>query len=823
MPASKPDFGMRPPVIERSSSAPRLVRFGVFELDLRSGDLRKDGAHTRLNLPDQQLQFLTALLERPGELVTRDELRQRLWAEETFVDFEHGLNSAVKRLRDALGDSADRPRFIETVPRRGYRFIAPVSRDENLSASSDRLPVHSTEQRKTDDPMPHESQAGGPAVQPLASVDVLPTISSSPTPARPDGRGGHLARRALLTAVAGVAVALLAAGGWWTMRLPAARKAATVAQVQRHLTRLTSEPGLQTDVTWSPDGRFIAYASDRAGTFNIWVQPVAGGDAVQVTKSQEQDTEPDWSPDGSAIVFRSERDGGGLFVVPSLGGTERRLASFGVQPKWSPDGSQVLFASSPEIHARTYVVSLDNSPPHPILEGFEDDELLGVKCRAWHPDGRVSFLGLMRKEGFALYTVPLSGGRRQVTRIIPDARDAPEVVQFEWAPSGAAVYFEGRINHVSNVWRVAVDPGSLEAGGLERLTTGSGQDTRVALSRDGRYAAFATLAETVRFWSFPFDAAEGRLLGEGQPVTATTTAVFDAEIAPEGRRMAYSLTGVGSAVSELWTEDLVSGEKRRLARDTVTRRGAKWSPDGSRLAYKWVRETGTKTEARYEQTVAVRPAAGGDELLLSAPLVENAVPYGWSPDGQSVLVSTRLSTGARPRFPKQSSVAITLWSLASAPHAFQSARVLASSPDVDLWHESFSPNGRWILFEAVKYHPEAMATLYVMPSTGGAPAHWTRLTDPQGFADRPRWSPDGKGLYFWGRQGSLYNVWALRFDDAQGIGVGAPFQVTHFDGRARQIATRDLGVSAQSVSRTRLLLPMTDTTGSIWMLDKMDR
>jgi DNA-binding winged helix-turn-helix (wHTH) protein len=90
-----------------SASAPRLVRFGVFELDLLSGDLRKAGA--RLNLPDQPLQFLTALLERPGELVTRDELRQRLWAQETFVDFEHGLNAAVKRLRDTLGDSADAP------------------------------------------------------------------------------------------------------------------------------------------------------------------------------------------------------------------------------------------------------------------------------------------------------------------------------------------------------------------------------------------------------------------------------------------------------------------------------------------------------------------------------------------------------------------------------------------------------------------------------------------------------------------------------------------------------------------------------------------
>jgi len=101
-----------------------LVRFGAFQMDLHTGELRKGAA--RINLPDQPCQVLKTLLEHPGELVTREELRQRLWSAETFVDFEHGLNAAVRRLRDALGDSADAPRFIETLPRRGYRFIAPV-------------------------------------------------------------------------------------------------------------------------------------------------------------------------------------------------------------------------------------------------------------------------------------------------------------------------------------------------------------------------------------------------------------------------------------------------------------------------------------------------------------------------------------------------------------------------------------------------------------------------------------------------------------------------------------------------------------------------
>src|SRR5215211_4186081 len=102
-----------------------VFRFGVFELDNNSGELRRHGL--KIRLPEQCFQILRALLDRPGEVVTRDHLRQLLWTSDTFVDFEVGLNSAVRKLRAALDDSAENPQFIETLPRRGYRFIGPVS------------------------------------------------------------------------------------------------------------------------------------------------------------------------------------------------------------------------------------------------------------------------------------------------------------------------------------------------------------------------------------------------------------------------------------------------------------------------------------------------------------------------------------------------------------------------------------------------------------------------------------------------------------------------------------------------------------------------
>src|ERR1700730_1581352 len=102
----------------------RILRFGVFEVDLKACELRRQGL--RLKLPEQPFQVLVVLLENPGEIITREELRNRLWPGDTFVDFDHGLNNAVMRLREVLGDSSENPRFVETIPRRGYRFISRV-------------------------------------------------------------------------------------------------------------------------------------------------------------------------------------------------------------------------------------------------------------------------------------------------------------------------------------------------------------------------------------------------------------------------------------------------------------------------------------------------------------------------------------------------------------------------------------------------------------------------------------------------------------------------------------------------------------------------
>jgi DNA-binding winged helix-turn-helix (wHTH) protein len=122
-----------------TGTEPGAIRFGVFEVDPRSGELRRNGS--RVKLQEQPFQILLTLLAKPGEVITREELRVRLWAEDTYVDFDHSLNAAVRRLRDALGDSAENPRFVETVARRGYRFLAPVHANGHAVAISQQAPV----------------------------------------------------------------------------------------------------------------------------------------------------------------------------------------------------------------------------------------------------------------------------------------------------------------------------------------------------------------------------------------------------------------------------------------------------------------------------------------------------------------------------------------------------------------------------------------------------------------------------------------------------------------------------------------------------------
>src|SRR5262245_34054539 len=192
----------------------RILHFGVFDLDLSTHELRKRG--NRVKLQEQPFQVLVLLLERQGEVVTREELRAKLWPGDTFVDFDHGLGSAINKLREALGESAQSPHFIETLPRRGYRFIAPVenARADHGARVQNATPLAEPGEGARDPVVIELPKAGykpvfGPAE---AAVEMAAPVRSTASRDVP-WRFGTLFW--LTVALAGLAVALAATGWWW--------------------------------------------------------------------------------------------------------------------------------------------------------------------------------------------------------------------------------------------------------------------------------------------------------------------------------------------------------------------------------------------------------------------------------------------------------------------------------------------------------------------------------------------------------------------------------------------------------------------------------
>ena len=230
------------------SQKSRTIRFGSFEVDPESGELSRNG--TNIRLQQQPLQILLTLLSRHGEVVTREELRRQLWADNTFVDFEHGLNAAIKRLRDALGDSAENPKFIETLPRRGYRFLVPVSGAENSS-------------------------------EPETLVQRAP-----------------LRRYALLSLlVLCPLIVVFTAQRHWHILSSLTTQASSVAM---RVTPFTTTPGAELEPAFSPDGKAIAFLWDQglSDKTDLYVKLSDAEQPLRITHREGGICNVAWSPDG---------------------------------------------------------------------------------------------------------------------------------------------------------------------------------------------------------------------------------------------------------------------------------------------------------------------------------------------------------------------------------------------------------------------------------------------------------------------------------------------------------------------------------------------
>jgi DNA-binding winged helix-turn-helix (wHTH) protein len=397
--------------------AKRRVRFGPFEADLATRELWRNSI--RLKLGGQPFQILLAMLENPGQLVSREELRKRIWTEDTFVDFSHGLNAAVNKLREALCDSPDEPRYIETLPRRGYRFIAKVEEARDLPLEPDVVPPKSA---PPEIPLRERQPWKGSLVDEgwQSSVPVK--------------------RQTLVNLWALVAVLFLLGLGLarvgfnlWdshsseaaerTMKLAAEKRTPhvpgiyhlDVAHASDELARTRILDGQEAigGPQPSPDGKKLAFMTGSQTAMDIWVSNIDGSSPRKLT-NQAQCGTPRWSPDSRWIAFDSDSRFGhsGIYIVSADGGPVRGIVQDlwnNSVPSWSRDGQWIYFASdrdTREDQDQVFRISVNGYQLQQItrLGGFSPYE---------SADGRTIYYAKNRFENPEIWEVPVAGGEEK--------------------------------------------------------------------------------------------------------------------------------------------------------------------------------------------------------------------------------------------------------------------------------------------------------------------------------------------------------------------------------------------------------------------------
>jgi len=586
---------------------PSVIRFGSFEADLRSGELRKSGI--RLKIQDRPFQILSILLEQPGQVVTREQLQKRLWPEDTFVDFEHGLNTAINKLRDVLSDQADNPRFIETLPKRGYRFIAPISSGDGRGATAASAV-----------PLP----ANGPA---QVSAD-----STAPTshPHLAKSEGFHPSR--LLLAILGLGSLALVIAATWYFSYRAARSKDTT---QIRIAPLNGLPR-EGDAAFSPDGNQVAFvwAGEKGGNAHIYVSQIGAADSPRrLTSFSEPAYEfaPAWSPDGRYIAFFRYQDKDkslGVFVTAALGGSERRLYSVKSFRKvdeldWSPDGKYLALCDSPTPDAASQILllSLDTLDVHPVTSPAAG--ILGDSSPAFSPDGK--YLAFVRNtlDVLEIFRMPAAGG--PPTQLTFDHADIQGIA---WTPDSQNLIFSSSRQGPQSLWRI-----SAQGGTPERLPlAGAAWAMRPAISRNGNRLAYTSVSYTSAIFRGTLT-ADHKVSGPLEHFITSTGLEEGPQYSPDRKRLAFQSTRTG--YHEIWRADADGSNPVQLTHFSKNLTGTpRWSPDSRWIAF--------DSRPGVHPEIFVINAEGGKPRQITQGDSDNAVPS-WSVDGKWIYFASNRS------------------------------------------------------------------------------------------------------------------------------------------------------------------------------------
>jgi Tol biopolymer transport system component/DNA-binding winged helix-turn-helix (wHTH) protein len=585
-----------------AASTPSTIRFGAFELDLRAAELRKDGH--RIRLQQQPFQILVELLERPGEVVLREEIRRKLWPNNTVVEFDHSINAAVKRLRDSLQDSADTPRYIETLPRLGYRFVAPVLREEVKDASP---------------------------------PDLVPMPVSPPAPRSESRRRWWLAcATAIILIATGVRVD-------WLLR---ASKHANSA-VPSPAVPLTGNLGYEMFPSFSPEGTRVAYSWESPGQArpSIYVKLIGQGDAVRLTTKSAGDFASAWSPDGRWIAFLRARGPAqaAVIMIPSLGGQERQLAeltlgtqefmqhrrSYYVSPPllaWSLDGRWLLSLEQNSPHETYSIVRISAETGEKRILTSPSTRSPGDGGLAVSPDGKtLAFtraLGLYERD---LYMVPLSDDmliRAEPKRLTFDDKEIDGVA---WTADGHSLVFSSKRGGRRELWHIPAIP----SGQSVRLTAAGDDPRDVAIASAGGHLVYSHyVGSAAHIWRMPLD---GKNEEQADPLISSTRVESHSKYSPDGQRIAFESNRSGH--DEIWVCQADGSHAVQLTALHAWAGSPRWSPDGQKIAF--------DSNSAGHWDIYVIGVQGGHPVRLTTTEANQYRPS-WSHDGKWIYYcSTR--------------------------------------------------------------------------------------------------------------------------------------------------------------------------------------
>jgi len=600
---------------QRSPSG-RVIRFGLFEINLEIRELRKEGLLTRLQ--DRPLEILFILLENSGRVVTREEFRHRLWPTNTFVDFDHSLNVSINKLRQALGDAADNPRFVATVGKRGYRFIAPV--EELDKAPPIPMPTGSTIDPKSVEANPPPTRRGISRIGVSAglSLAVVVAVLVSSSTFRPEPRvkrvvqithSGTVFRNQLLTDglrlyfVEGVegqgAIEQVSVEGGDSSRLTGIRSDLIMEDLFPRTSELLLRDGKEPGSLWV--GSLVNNTSRRVGE-------------VQAYSAA-------WSPDGSHVAYTNTQ---GVYIANSDGSDVRRLITLPRKAfcvRWSPDGTRLRFVvDDPRPQQNSlWEIGSDGHGLRPLLPGWGDSQREG--CGNWTPDGRYFFFESAHQGGRDIWAIREKSGWLGWKSSQPIRLTSGPLSFFSPTPSREG----NQLFVVGEQRRGELTRYDEQAKRFEPFLEGISVND-LQFSHDGKWIVYVTYPDRM-LWRSRADGSE-RLQLTTSPMRA-----FMPIWSPDDQRVLFH--GI-SKPNRPWKIYLISpggGAPEILIPDPDSQEtGGTWSPEGTAVVFAYNKISTSRSPGSME----IRILDLKNKLISTLPGSEGLYSPQWSPDGHYV-------------------------------------------------------------------------------------------------------------------------------------------------------------------------------------------